>query len=114
MNNVYNSISVPGNTPTVVNSVNGPVPPAGTNFNRAAYRFKGLYIWSEIDCDVTVTRNVTVIGGGRINGAVQTLFLDFHSSPYDIMNGDVLTVQVTTSDLVNSHIVRSTILVEQL
>ena len=113
MNNVYNSISVSPNTPTIVNSVNGPVPPAGTNFNRAAYRFKGLYIWSEVDCDVTVTKNITVIGGGRISGTIQTLFLDYHCSPYDLVNGDVLTVQATQTDTA-SHIVRSTLLVEQL
>lgn len=107
MNNVYNSIVVAPNTPTTVNSVNGPL---GL---RANYRFKGLYIWSEVDCDVLINLNTTPIGGGRISGTIQTLFLDYSASTWDLSGKDLLQVQVTQTDT-NPHVVRSTILVEQL
>ena len=105
MNNVYNSVTVAPNTPTVVAGITVPA--------RSGYSFKGVIIWSEVDCDVTVSLNVSVIGGGRISGAVQTLFLDYNASPYGIGAGDVVSVQVTQAD-VASHLVKATLLVEQL
>lgn len=109
MNNVYSETVVPPSTPTVVNGVTVPT--------RGAYSLKGLIIWCEADMDITVKLNVDTIGGGRITGAVQTLFLDFSASPYGLQERDVVTVLATeNSDLtpVGAYTVFSTLLVEQL
>lgn len=109
MNNVYNAVTVPPSTPTVVNSITVPV--------RAPYSFRGLIIWCESDCEIEIKYNLTTIGGGRISGAVQTLFLDYSSSPYDIKTGDTIMVLATQDDDIDvqvNRIVKSTILVEQL
>lgn len=105
MNNKYNSVSVPFNTPTIVNSLTVPA--------RGGYSLKGLIIWSEVDCEITVKFNLDTIAGGRICGAQQTLFLDFESSPYGMTAEDITLVLATQQDSV-PHIVNSTLLIEQL
>jgi hypothetical protein len=109
MNNFYGEVSVPAATPTVVNGCTVPT--------RGAYSLKGLIIWCEADMDITITLNVDKIGGGRITGANQTLFLDFSSSPFGLQARDVVSVMATENpDLtpVGAYTVYSTLLVEQL
>lgn len=105
MNNVYGTVSVPTNTPTVVAGLTVPA--------RSGYSLKGFYIWSNVDCEVVVKFNVQTIGGGRINGAQQTLFVDYSASPYGLLAGDMIAVLATQTDL-DPHDVHCTILVEQL
>lgn len=105
MNNVYNSVSVSPNTPTVIASLTVP--------ERGGYSFKGVIIWSEIDCDVTVSINVATVGGGRISGSTQTLFLDYSASPYGVGERDVITV-IATQTGSGAHPVSCTMLMEQL
>lgn len=109
MNNVYNVVSVPAATPTVVNGITVP--------DRAPYSLKGLIIWCEADMDIIVRLNVDTIGGGRITGANQTLFLDYSASPFGLQARDVVTVLATENgDLTPpaTYLVYSTLLVEQL
>lgn len=109
MNNVYGEVAVPPATPTVVNGITVPT--------RGGYSFKGLIIWCEADMDIIIRLNVETIGGGRITGANQTLFLDYSSSPFGLTERDVVTVIATeNSDLTPSatYTVFSTLLVEQL
>lgn len=109
MNNVYNAVLVPPSTPTVISGVTVPA--------RGAYSLKGLIVWCEADMDITVKLNVDTIGGGRVTGANQTLFLDYSSSPFGLQERDVVTVLATeNSDLTPpaSYTVFSTLLVEQL
>jgi hypothetical protein len=109
MNNFYGEVSVPPATPTVVNGCTVPT--------RGAYSLKGLIIWCEADMDISVKLNVDTIGGGRITGANQTLFLDFSSSPFGLQERDVVSVIATeNSDLTPpaTYTVYSTLLVEQL
>lgn len=109
MNNVYGAVSVPAATPTVVNGITVP--------DRAPYSLKGLIVWCEADMDITIKLNVDTIGGGRVTGAQQTLHIDYSSSPYGLVHGDVVTVIATeNSDLTPpaSYMVYSTLLVEQL
>lgn len=109
MNNVYNSVLVSPATPTVVNSIVVP--------ERSGYSLKGLIIWCEADLDIEIKLNVETIGGGRVSGSVQTLFLDFSSSPFGIGAFDVVSVIATQADSltpVADYLVKSTLLVEQL
>ena len=109
MNNFYNEAVVPPSTPTIVNGVTVPA--------RGAYSLKGLIIWCEADMDITVKLNIDKIGGGRITGAQQTLFLDYSSSPFGLQAGDVVSVMATEDpDLTppGAYTVYSTLLVEQL
>lgn len=109
MNNVYNAISVPAATPTVINGVTVP--------DRAPYSLKGVIVWCEADMDVIVRLNVQTIGGGRVTGSQQNLHIDFSSSPFGLVAGDVVTVIATEdSDLTPpaAYMVYSTLLVEQL
>ena len=109
MNNVYGTIVLPPSTPTVINGVTVPV--------RSAYSLKGLIVWSEVDCIIEIKLNVDTIGGGRISGAVQTLFLDYSQSPVGLQARDVVSVLATQSDSLTppgSYPIYSTLLVEQL
>lgn len=109
MNNVYNSISIPDDTPTIVNGLTVPA--------RGSYSLKGIIIWCQADLTVEIKKNVDTIGGGLVTGAVQTLFLDYSASPFGLEAGDVITVIATQSDALTppaSYTVRSTLLVEQL
>lgn len=109
MNNIYNEISVPAATPTVINGLTVP--------QRAPYSLKGLIVWCEADMDIVIKLNVDTIGGGRITGTDPNLHIDFSSSPYGLNPGDVVTVIATeNSDLTPpaSYLVQSTLLVEQL
>lgn len=105
MNNVYGSVSVPPNTPTVVAGITVP--------QRAGYSFKGFVIWSDIDCEVEVKFNVQTIGGGRISGANQTLIVDYDAAPYGMNPGDMVAVLATQMDSV-AHDVKCTLIFEQL
>lgn len=109
MNNIYDSVSVAPNTPTVVNGIT--VPP------RSGYSLKGLIIWCQADVEVTVKLNLDTIGGGRVSGSVQTLFLDYAASPFGLGAGDVVTILALQDDSLTppgSYTVASTLLVEQL
>jgi len=109
MNNVYNSVSVPAATPTVINGITVP--------ERAPYSLKGLIVWCEADMDIEIKLNVDTIGGGRLTGSQQTLHIDYSSSPFGLQAGDVVTVLATeNSDLTPpaTYTVQSTLLVEQL
>ena len=109
MNNVYSAVAVPAATPTVVNGITVPA--------RSAYSLKGLIIWCEADMDIIVKLNVDTIGGGRVTGANQTLFLDYSASPFGLQAADVITVIATeNADLTPpaTYTVHSTLLVEQL
>jgi hypothetical protein len=109
MNNVYDSVSVAPNTPTVVNGLTVPA--------RSGYSLKGLIIWCPADVEITVKLNLDTIGGGRVSGAVQTLFLDYSSSPFGLGAGDVVTILALQDDSLTppaSYTVASTLLVEQL
>lgn len=105
MNNQYSLISVPPTTPTIVNSLTVPI--------RSGYSLKGLIVWSDVDAEITVKFNLDTIGGGRINGATQTLFLDFSSSPYGLNAFDSVIVLAYQEGIVN-HDFKSTLLIEQL
>lgn len=105
MNNVYGSISVPSGVPTIVNGLTIP--------QRAPYSFKGLIIWSTVDCDIEVRKNTDLIGGGCLTGAIPVLFLDYHSSPFGLNPKDVVSVTVTQVSG-GAALVKSTLLVEQL
>lgn len=105
MNNVYGSEDVPTNTPTIIAGLTVPA--------RSGYSLKGFIAWSDVDCDLNVKINIAMIGGGRINAAQQTLAVDWSSSPYGLVAGDVVSVTATQTDQ-NSHVVHCTILVEQL
>lgn len=105
MNNVYNSIVVEPNTPTIVNSIFVPL--------RGGYSFKGLIIWCEVDCLIEIKLNVATIGGGRISGANQTLVLDYAASPYGIGPGDIIIILATQNEE-EAYPIYSTLLVEQL
>lgn len=109
MNNVYSAVSVPAATPTVINGITVP--------DRAPYSLKGLIVWCEADMDIVIKLNVDTIGGGRVTGAQQNLHVDFSSSPFGLVHGDVVSVIATeNSDLTPpaAYMVRSTLLVEQL
>lgn len=110
MNNVYGEVLVQPSTPTVVNGITVP--------ERGGYSLKGVIVWCEYDCEIELRINVDKIGGGRISGSVQTLFLDFGASPYGIGERDVVSVIVTLlpDDIVSpvATTVKSTLLVEQL
>lgn len=109
MNNVYSEVSVPPNTPTVVNGVTVP--------ERAGYSLKGLIIWCPADVEITVMFNLQKIGGGRVSGSVQTLFLDYAASPFGLNPFDTVTVLALQDDPLtpsSSYTVASTLLVEQL
>lgn len=109
MNNVYNTILLPFNTPTVINGVTVPA--------RSGYSFKGLIAWCEVDCVIEIKKNLDTIGGGRISGAVQTLFLDYSQSPFGLQDRDIISVIATQNDSltpVGSYQIFSTLLVEQL
>lgn len=105
MNNVYNSISIPGNTPTVVNGITIPA--------RGSYSLKGILIWTDIDLDVEIKLNVDTIGGGCVSGASPYLPIIFTDSPFGLNSGDVVSVIATHTDE-SEHIVKSTLLVEQM
>lgn len=105
MNNQYTSVSVPPSTPTIVNSLTVP--------ERGGYSFKGAIIWSDVDCEIEIKFNLNTIGGGRINGATQTLTLDYASSPYGLLAGDSLIIIAYHEGSV-AHDVKSTMLMEQL
>ena len=105
MNNIYGDVSVPGSTPTVINGITGP--------DRAPYELKGLIVWTDVACEITIKFNTATIGGGCVTGAQPTLFIDFSSSPYGINPKDVVSVIATHEDTV-AHTVKSTLLVEQL
>jgi len=105
VDNVYDSVSVPSSAPTVVNGVTVP--------QRAPYSFKGLIIWSTVDCDIEIRKNTDLIGGGCLTGAVPVLFLDYHSSPFGLDPSDVISVTVTQVSG-GAVLVKSTLLVEQL
>lgn len=108
MNNTYNSVTVTDATPTVVNGITVPA--------RGAYSLKGLIIWCESDILVEIKLNTATIGGGRVSGAVQTLFLDYSASPFGLGEADVVSVVATQDgDMpLTSWPVKSTLLVEQL
>lgn len=109
MNNIYNTISLPFNTPTVINALTVPA--------RSGYSLKGLIVWCEADCDIEVKINVDTVSGGRLTGTNPTMFLDFSASPYGIGAADIVMVLATTNaDLTPpaSYPIYSTILVEQL
>lgn len=109
MNNVYSAVSVPANTPTVVNGIT--VPPRG------GYSMKGLIVWCPADVEITVKLNLDIIGGGRVSGSVQTLFLDYSASPFGLQERDVVTILALQDDTLTppgSYTVASTLLVEQL
>lgn len=109
MNNIYGSVLVAPNTPTVVNGIT--IPP------RSGYSLKGIIIWCMADVEITLKLNLNTIGGGRVSGAVQTLFLDYSSSPFGLGAGDVVTVLALQDDTLTpagSYTVASTLLVEQL
>ena len=109
MNNVYGEILVPPNTPTIINGLTVPV--------RSGYSLKGLIAWCQADTELTILLNLDKIGGGRISGAVQTLFLDYGSSPFGLGGGDTVTVLALQDDALTpsgSYVVASTLLVEQL
>lgn len=109
MNNVYDSVVVPPSIPTVVNGLTVPA--------RSGYSLKGLIIWCEADIVVEIKLNVQTIGGGRVSGAVQTLFLDYSASPFGLQERDQVTVIATQADSLTppgSYPVYSTLLVEQL
>lgn len=105
MNNVYREELVSPNTPTIVNSLTVP--------ERGGYSFKGLIIWSDVDCEIIVKFNLDTIGGGRINGATQTLYLDYSESPYGLLAGDSIVIFAYQEGSVD-HLVKSTMLMEQL
>ena len=104
-NNVYNSVSVPGNNPTVINGITVP--------DRAPYSLKGLLVWTDIDCTIEIKLNVDTIGGGCVSGANPFLPIIFVDSSYGLNPGDVVSVLATHIDGA-SHTVKSTLLVEQL
>ena len=105
MNNVYDSVSVPDNEPTVVNGITVP--------QRAPYSFKGLTIWSTVDCNIEIRLNTDLIGGGCITGAQPVLSLDYNASPFGLDPGDVISV--TATQISGAPVdVKSTLLVEQL
>jgi hypothetical protein len=109
MNNVYGEVVVPPNTPTVVNGITVP--------ERAGYSFKGLIVWCHADVEITVMFNLQKIGGGRVSGAVQTLFLDYSASPFGMNPFDTVTIlAIQDSSLTppGSYTVYSTLLFEQL
>ena len=109
MNNVYGEVVVPPNTPTVVNGITVP--------ERGGYSFKGLIIWAPVDTDVTIMFNLNKIGGGRVSCAVQTLFLDYSSSPFGMNPFDTITVLAVQDDALTppgSYMIKSTLLFEQL
>lgn len=109
MNNVYGEVLVLPNTPTIVNGITVPA--------RSGYSLKGLIVWCEADVEITVKLNLDKIGGGRVSGSVQTLFLDFSASPFGLQERDVVTVIALQDDTLTppgSYTVLSTILVEQL
>lgn len=105
MNNVYASVSVPGSTPTVVNGITVP--------ERAPYSLKGILIWTDVNCDIEIKLNVDTIGGGCITGANPFLPIIFVDSPFGLNAGDVVSVLATHTDG-SAHVVKSTLLVEQL
>lgn len=109
MNNVYSAVTVPDNVPTVVNGITVPA--------RSAYSLKGLIVWCKADCIIEIKKNVDTIGGGLVTGSVQTLHIDYSSSPIGLEAADVITVIATQDDTLTppaSYEVRSTLLVEQL
>lgn len=109
MNNVYNAVPVPASTPTVINGITVPA--------RSGYSLKGLIVWCEADMDITIKLNVETIGGGRVTGSNQTLFLDYSASPFGLQERDVVTILATeNADLTPpaTYTVYSTLLVEQL
>lgn len=109
MNNVYNEVSVPDNIPTVVNGLTVP--------DRAPYSLNGLLISCEADLLVEIKINVDTKFKGFVTGSVQTLPINFSSSPFGLVHGDVVTVIATQADPLTppaSYMVYSTILVEQL
>ena len=84
---------------------------------RSGYSLKGLIVWCPADVEVTIKKNLDKIGGGRVSGAVQTLFLDFSASPFGLEAFDVVTVLALQDDSLTppgSYTVASTLLVEQL
>lgn len=105
MNNLYNNISVPPNISTVIASLTVPI--------RSGYSLKGLIVWVDVDAEISIKVNLNTIGGGRINGAVQTLLLNFESSPYGLSALDTVLVFATHAGSVN-HDFKSTLLFEQL
>ena len=109
MNNRYGEVVVPPNTPTVVNGITVPI--------RSGYSLKGLIVWCPADVEITIKFNLETIGGGRVSGAVQTLFLDYSASPFGLGAGDVITVLALQDDSMTpaaNYTVASTLLVEQL
>lgn len=109
MNNVYDEVTVSPNTPTVINGITVP--------ERGGYSLKGLIVWSPVDLEITVKFNLETIGGGRVSGAVQTLFLDYSSSPFGLGERDVVTILALQADSLTppgDYLIKSTILVEQL
>lgn len=109
MNNVYSTVTLPSGVPTVVNGVTVPA--------RSAYSLKGLIIWCEVDCIIEVKLNVATIGGGRISGSVQTLFLDYSQSPFGLQAQDTVAIVATQGEALTpagSYPIFSTLLVEQL
>lgn len=109
MNNVYSAVTIPDDTPTVVNGLTVP--------DRAPYSLKGLIIACEADLLVEIKINVDTKFKGYVTGSVQTLPIDFSASPFGLIYGDVVTVIATQADPLTpaaSYPVFSTILVEQL
>lgn len=105
MNNFYSTVSVPPNTPTIIASFTVP--------ERGGYSFKGAIIWTNANCDLTVKYNLDTIGGGRISGSQQTIFLDYSSSPYGLDALDSIIILATQTGSV-SYILNCTLLLEQL
>lgn len=105
MNNKYNEASIPPNVSTVIDSLT--VPP------RSGYSLKGIIIWSDVDAEITIKFNLDTIAGGRINGATQTLFLDFSASPYGLSAGDSILAFAFHEGSV-PHTFKCTLLIEQL
>lgn len=105
MNNAYSVTSVPPNTPTIISSLTVPI--------RSGYSLKGAIIWTDVDCEITVKFNLDTISGGRINGATQTLFLNFEASPYGLGAFDSVIILAYQEGSVN-HDIKCTMLFEQL
>lgn len=105
MNNKFDSVLVPTSIPTIVNSLTVPA--------RGGYSLKGLIIWSEIACVITVKFNLDTIAGGYITGTQPTLFLNFEASPYGLIEADSIIVFAQQEDA-DPHLVMSTMLMEQL
>ena len=105
MNNVYNSVTVSPNTPTIIASLTVPA--------RGGYSLKGFIAWGDCDAEWSLKKNVDIVGGGRTSSAERNLFVNFASSPEGLLAGDICTVLATHMEA-TPQILRCTLLVEQL